>query len=62
VQTELLDTALELGQLLLIVGAGVAGPRFEIARRAINEAACKVVFKYFGVYGFHRKVPFLQQG
>jgi len=41
-ETEFLDTGLELGQLLVVVDAGVSGPRFEITGPAINKAACDV--------------------
>ena len=56
-ETEFLDTGLELGQLLVVVDAGVSGPRFEISGPAINKAACDVGFKYFGFFSFHRKAP-----
>jgi hypothetical protein len=56
-ETEFLDTGFELGQLLVVVGAGVSGPRFKITGRAINKPACGLGFKYFGFFGFHRQAP-----
>jgi hypothetical protein len=60
-ETEFLDTGLELGQLLVVVGAGVSRPRFEITGPAINKATGDVGFKYFGFFGSHRKAPFISR-
>jgi hypothetical protein len=59
-QTLLQDGAF-YGAALVVVGAGVSGPRFEITGPAINKAACDVGFKYFGFFGSHRKAPFISR-